>query len=151
MEQRQIKQYESRTQGNYIFISEFLVDIETRTSTLIEMTEIQISNSRINSIVNYAMVQSEQLERIGLSVISNNVNAFTFQKYTEFVTYKEQPVLDSEGNDTGETTTEQVIELLNNQFVCDDVSGSFDEVLIPFYCENTGFSVTKSLNTGIRA
>jgi hypothetical protein len=146
MEQRKIKHYESTTQGNYIFINEFLLDIDTREKRLIEMTEIQISNSRINSIVNFSMVQSDELERIGLSVISNNVNAFTFQKYTEFVTQKEQPVLDSEGNDTGETTTEQVIELLNNQFICDGVEGSFDDVLIPFYSENTGFSLTKTLN-----
>jgi hypothetical protein len=135
-----LKQYELKNSGNYIFIDEFLYNKETRERELTEMTEFQISNSRMNSVTN---VINEKLERIAVSIIANNFNLFTFQKYTEISILNELPVLDSDGNETGEFTTQVSIEYMENEFICNGQSMSFDEMIFSFLTEYTGFAITK--------
>jgi hypothetical protein len=137
-----LKQYELNNFGNYIFINEFLLNKETQERELIEMTEFQISDSRMNSVTNYVR---EKLEKVAVSIIANNLNLFTFLKYTEISTMNEIPVLDADGIETGEFTTTISIEYIDNEFICNERPMSFDEMMISFLSENTGFSVVKSL------
>ena len=138
--ERNLKRYELKNVGNYIFIDEFLYNKEKGEEILNEMTEFQMSNSRINSVTN---VIDEKLQRIAVSIIANNFNLFTFQKYTEISILNEVPVLDSDGNETGEFTTQVSIEYMENEFICNGQSMSFDEMIFSFLTEYTGFAITK--------
>lgn len=135
-----LKQYELKNSGNYIFIDEFLFNKETRERELTEMMEFQVSNSRMNSVTNLI---NDKLERIAVSIIANNFNLFTFQKYTEISMMNEVPVLDSDGNETGEYMTEVSIEYMENEFICNGLQMSFDEMIFSFLTEYTGFSISK--------
>ena len=137
-----VKRYELDNFGNYIFINEFLCDIETQERELIEMTEFQISDSRMNSVTNFIM---DTFQIVAVSIIANNINLFTFQKYTEIPIMNEVPVLDSDGNETGEFTTIVSIEYMDNEFFCNKLQMSFDEMMFTFLSEKTGFSIVQSL------
>ena len=138
--ERKLKQYELKNVGNYIFVDEFLYNKEIDERELTEMTEFQISNSRINSVTN---VINDKLQRIAISIIANNFNLFTFQKYTEISILNEVPVLDSDGNETGEFTTQVSIEYMDNEFFCNVLQMSFEEMIFSFLSENTGFSISR--------
>jgi hypothetical protein len=138
--ERKLKIYELKNAGNYIFIDEFLYNKEIDERELTEMTEFQISNSRINSVTN---VINDKLQRIAVSIIANNFNLFTFQKYTEISIMNEVPVLDSDGNETGEFTTQVSIEYMDNEFFCNGIQMSFEEMIFSFLSEYTGFSISK--------
>lgn len=135
-----LKQYELTNSGNYIFINEFLFNKEIRERELTEMMEFQVSNSRMNSVTNLI---NDKLERIAVSIIANNFNLFTFQKYTEISTMNEIPVLDADGIETGEFTTTISIEYMENEFFCNGIQMSFDEMIFSFLSEYTGFSISK--------
>ena len=136
------KQYHSTKTGNYIFIDEFLINKETLERELTEMTEFQISDSRMNSVTNFI---NDKLQKVAISIIANNLNLFTFQKYTEISILNEVPVLDADGIETGEFTTTISIQYIDNEFICDKIPMSFEEMMMSFLSENTGFSVVKSL------
>lgn len=140
--ERLLKTYELNNSGNYIFINQFEFNKEKGERMLIEMTEFQVSDSRINSVSSVVM---EKLQKVAVSIIANNFNVFTFQKYTENTILKEIPVLDSDGNETGEYTTEVSIEYIDNEFFCNGQQMSFEEMIVSFLAENTGFSVVKAV------
>lgn len=86
-----------------------------------------------------------KLQKVAISIIANNMNLFTFQKYTEISILNEVPELDADGIETGEFTTTISIQYIDNEFICDKIPMSFEEMMMSFLSENTGFSVVKSL------
>jgi hypothetical protein len=137
---------------------------------LIESIEFPISNSRMNSIygsvattpnVDFAnpdVVRNPLLndgsssetasqlnsftERIGVSILSNNLNLITIQKGSEEEITFEEKVLDENGEWTGEVESVTETRFVENQFVVDELNIGFEQLVFEYLANNTGFALT---------